>query len=500
MKKISIKSLRKTVILTAAFFGLTVFASQCFAQSSLNADDSARKDRQYIEIINSLYYYIQQNYVDEVDAQKLYEGALRGMLESLNDPYSVYMDESSWRSITDTTTGSFGGVGLSITKPTENKPDKPAYVEVAQPIDNSPGAKAGIQAGDLITEIDGVDTSTITMDEVLSKLRGTVGTSVEVTIKRGKNLTFKRTLVRAVIENPTVKYGVIGKTGYIRLSEFSSTTAERMQEALDSFKDSKVNGIIVDLRNNGGGLLTAAVDIADKFIDNGIIVSTKSRLAMENAVYTASRHETTVAKGTPVIVLINGASASASEILAGALKDAKVAYLVGEKSYGKGSVQIPTPLINKDGFKITVARYYSPSDVNIDKVGIPPDREVAYPEFTEEEAKLYASLLDSGKIEQYVEKHPGMTEDDIYSYAEILRRSYSLESRILRKLIRNECDRAKPSRLYDLDYDLQLKEALNIIEHENFAALISKAKTLKQIETERKAKEEKDASSAPAKK
>ena len=496
MKKLSIKSLRQAVILAAAFFGLTACASQCFAQSSLNSDDQARKDRQYLEIINSLYYYIQQNYVDEVDSQKLYEGALRGMLESLGDPYSVYMDESSWRSITDTTTGSFGGVGLSITKPTENKPDKPAYVEVAQPIDNSPGAKAGIQAGDLITHIDGVDTSTLTMDEVLSRLRGTVGTSVEVTIQRGKNLTFKRTLVRAVIENPTVKYGIVNKSGYIRLSEFSSTTAERLQEALDSFKNSNINGIILDLRNNGGGLLTAAVDIGDKFIDSGVIVSTKSRLAMENAVYTASRYETTVKAGTPVIVLINGASASASEILAGALKDAKVAYLVGENSYGKGSVQIPTPLINKDGFKITVARYYSPSDVNIDKVGIPPDRVVSYPEFSEEEAKLYSQLLDSGKIEQYVENHPKMTEEDIYSYAEILRRSYNIDSRILRKMIRNECDHAKPSRLYDLDYDLQLKEALNILEHENFSDLVAGTKTLKQIEDARKAEEAEKSSSA----
>ena len=480
MNKISFKSIRRGFVLASAFFILALCASQCFAQSYTDGD-KAKKDRQYLEILNYLYYYIQQNYVDEVDAEKLYQGALKGMLESLDDPYSVYMDESSWRSITDTTTGSFGGVGLSITKPTENKPDKPAYVEVAQPIDNSPGAKAGIQAGDFITHIDGTDTSTLTMDEVLSRLRGTVGTSVEVKIKRGKNLTFTRTLVRAIIENPTVKYGMIEKTGYLRLSEFSSNTAERVQEALDSFKSAGFTSLVIDLRNNGGGLLSAAVDIADKFIDSGIIVSTKSRISSENSVYTASARKTKVAKNFPVVVLINGASASASEILAGALKDSKTAYLVGERSYGKGSVQIPTPLISKDGFKITVARYYSPSDVNIDKRGIKPDREVKYPEFTDDEAKLYADLLDSGKIEDYVEKHPNMTEDDIYAYAEVLRRSYKLDARTLRKLIRNQCDHAKPARLYDLDYDLQLKEALSILKSENFKSLMSSTKTLKDL-------------------
>ena len=439
-----------------------------------------------MELINTLYYYIQQNYVEEVDPEILYEGAIKGMLEALDDPYSVYMPKDEWRSLKDTTVGSFGGVGLSITKPTENTPEKPAYVEVAQPIEDSPGARAGIQAGDKITAINGENTATMTMNEVLDKLRGVVGTSVTVTILRGKTMTFDKTLVRAVIENPTVKYGMIGSVGYLRITEFSSNTTSRVQEALDSFSDANYDSLIIDLRNNGGGLLSAAVEIADKFIDSGIIVATKSRISYENSVYTAHARKTKVKK-IPVIVLINGASASASEILAGALKDTHVAYLVGERTFGKGSVQIPSDLINNDGFKITVARYYSPSDTNIDKIGIPPDREVAYPTFTPEQETAYSNLMNSTTIADYVESHPDMSEADISDYATVLSKNYPLETRVLRKIVRNEVERLKPTRLYDLDYDLQLKETLRILREEDFFDLIKNTKTLKELQAEKQA-------------
>ncbi len=449
------------------------------------------QDKRYLEIINSLYYYIQQNYVDDVDPEVLYAGALKGMLEALDDPYSVYMPKDEWRSLKDTTVGSFGGVGLSISKPNENTPEKPAYVEVAQPIEDSPGYKAGIQAGDLIIAIDGIDTSTITMNEVLDHLRGTVGTTVTVTIRRGKTMEFDRVLTRAIIENPTVKSGMIENTkiGYIKLTEFSSNTASRLQEAISKFSAEKYTGLILDLRNNGGGLLNSAYEIADKFIDSGIIVSTKSRISYENAVYTAHKAKTTV-RNIPVVVLINGASASASEILAGALKDTHVAYLVGEKTFGKGSVQIPSDLVNNDGFKITVARYYSPSDSNIDKIGIPPDREVKFPEFTEEEEKAYVDLISSNEIETYVEKHPSMSEAEIADYAKVLSQTYPIDQRVIRKVVRNTLDRTKPSRLYDLDYDIQLEEAIKILQTEDMEALMKSTKTLSQLQAEVKAETE----------
>ena len=473
--------LKKFVSRTIALLFCAIAASQCIAQSnSLTADSSLEKQKQYLDVINSLYFFIQQNYVDEVDPQVLYEGALKGMLGALNDPYSVYMDQSEWRGLTDTTVGEFGGVGLSITKPNESTPEKPAYVEVASPIDDTPGARAGIQAGDLIIRIDGVDTSTITMEQVLGMLRGTVGESVTVTIRRRKSIEFDRVLVRAKIENPTVKYGMLENTGigYIRISEFSQKTADRVQEAIDSFKSAKYKGLIIDLRNNGGGLLTSAVKIADKFIDSGVIVQTKSRLDYENSVYYAKKSETVV-KDIPVVVLVNRASASASEILSGALKDTKKAYLIGEKTYGKGSVQIPNGLYNGDGFKITVAKYYSPTDVNIDKVGIYPDKEIPYEEFSESEEKAWKDLEASGVIPAYVENHPDMTEAQISAYAESLRKTYALNSRIIRKLVRNQVDRTKPSRLYDLDYDNQLKGAIEVINNPSFKSMLANTQTLK---------------------
>ena len=484
-------TMRRHIAKAAAIFFMTIATSQCFAQSqSKSANIKPEQDKRYLDIINTLYYYIQQNYVDDVDPEILYAGALKGMLEALDDPYSVYMPKDEWRSLKDTTVGSFGGVGLSITKPTENKPDKPAYVEVSQPIEDSPGYKAGIQSGDLIVAIDGTDTSTITMNEVLDMLRGTVGTNVTVRIRRGKAMEFERVLTRAIIENPTVKSGMIedSKIGYIKITEFSSNTAQRVQEAIDKFSKEKYTGLILDLRNYGGGLLSSSVDIAEKFIDSGVIVSTKSRISYENSVYTAHRARTTV-RNLPVVVLINGASASASEILAGALKDAHVAYLVGEKTYGKGSVQIPSELINNDGFKITVARYYSPSDTNIDKIGIPPDREVKFPEFNEDEEKAYVKLVESNEIETYVENHPNMGEEDIAAYADILHLAYPVETRVIRKIVRNEVDRTKPARLYDLDYDLQLKEAIKILKTEDMKALMKSTKTLKQLQAEVKAEQ-----------
>lgn len=471
----------------AAFFSIILVAVtsvQCYAQSRFprysNSEDN------YLQVIEELYEYIQNNYVDEVDPKVLYEGALRGMLNALDDPYTSYLDVSDWRSITDTTSGAFGGVGLSIQKPNESTPEKPAYVDVVAPVEGSPGDKAGIQPGDQIIKIGDVDTPSITMEEVLDLLRGTPGTDVEVTILRRKTMTFTVTLTRAIIVNPTVKYGMIGDIGYVKLSSFSTSTTKDFQKAITSFQEAGYKGLIIDLRNNGGGLLSTAINLADKFIDAGPVVSTKSRIPEENAVYYA-RKSTTVVKGIPVIVLINRGSASASEILAGALKDAKVAYLVGENTYGKGSVQIPSALLNNDGFKITVARYYTPSDVNIDKIGIPPDREVLYPEFTDEMDKDYLALIESEEIEKYVDAHPDMTEEDIASYAKTLGEKYSsLEGRYLRKMIRNEVYTTRTALLYDLDYDIQLNAALDILNNEDFNQLMEKSKTLKQLQDEKK--------------
>ena len=493
----------KKINFILAFFLLSIFASQCFAESSASSSkNTAKESRQYMEMMNGIFDFVQKNYVDEVDPAVLYRGALKGMLEALEDPYTLYLDTSTMRSLNDTTEGKFGGVGLSISKPFESTPDKPAYVEVASPIEDTPGFRAGILAGDLIISVDGTDTSEITMEEVLGKLRGKVGEKVDLVIRRGKNMEFPVTLVRDYIEVPTVKYGTIvppslasAKYGYIRIIEFTPNTAERVQEALDSFGKT-IGALIIDLRNNPGGLITSVADVADKFIDEGPIVTTKSRIAYENSVFTASPKKTTF-KGLPIIVLINKGSASASEILSGALKDNHLAYLVGQRTYGKGSVQQVLPLSATDGIKMTMARYYTPSDTNIDKIGIPPDREVLYPDMGEDGEKEYAEFIKNDDVAKYVEAHPNMSEPDIAAFAKTLVKKYPhIDERTFRKLTRNEVNRTKPAMLYDLDYDIQLNAVLDILAKENFTTLVRNTKTLKELQQEaeaQKALEEKTA-------
>ena len=463
-------------------------------KTQLSQSEKALKTRQYTEMMRSVFTFVEQNYVDEVDPTVLYEGAMKGIMDALGDPYTVYLDTSQMRSMTDTTVGNFGGVGLSISKAPVSTPEKPAYVEVVSPIENTPGWKAGIQAGDLILSIDGTNTADITMDEVLALLRGEVGKSVKVHMKRGKNMEYDVTLVRAIIEVPTVKYEMIGSDiGYLRIIEFTPQTPERVQEALDSFAKSGYKSLIIDLRNNPGGLITSVVSVADKFIDSGTIVSTKSRLQSENMSFTAKKGNTTAPRNMPIVVLINKGSASASEILSGALKDDHLAYLVGENTYGKGSVQQVIPLnLNNDGIKLTTARYYTPSDSNIDKVGIPPDREVLFPVLSEEEEKTYLKIFQSDEISKYVEAHPNMTQADIAAYAKTLKKTYNLEERVLRKLVSNEVYRTKTQPLYDLDFDIQLVAAIDILRKESFPSLMRKTKTISELQQEAKQKAEKE--------
>ncbi len=465
----------------AALFILIVPVSH--AQGSPRSEnDKDMEQQRYLEVMNSVYNFVLDNYVDEIDARILYEGALKGMMDAIGDPYTVYMDATEVRSLSDTTDGNFGGVGLSITKPVETSLEKPAYVEVVSPIEGTPGWRAGIQTGDFITTIDGTDTQDITMDEVLGILRGEVGSSVEVTIKRGE-MEFDVTLVRALIEVPTVKYGMIteqgNNAGYIRIIQFTPQTPERVEEALLSFERAGYDSLIIDLRNNPGGLIDSVADVADQFIDSGVIVSTKSRLMFENTVFRANQRNTVIEDSIPIVVLINKGSASASEILAGALKDYHLAYLVGERTFGKGSVQQVRSLPHDDGFKITMARYYTPSDTNIDKIGIPPDVEVLYPELSEEEALIYVDLLTSNVISDYVSNNPRMGESQIASYARELSKDYDIEENMLRRLIRME---VYPDALYDLDFDIQLIEALELLNDPNFDNLVARAKTLSELQ------------------
>lgn len=471
--------MKKYVITSLVLISLAVLSCYCFA------NNKTKRGSEINDLVN-VFTIIQNNYVEEIDPEVLLEGAIKGMLEQLEDPYSVYLDKAAWRDITDTTRGNFGGVGLSITKSIESTPEKPAYVEVVEPIENSPGAKAGIRAGDKIIKIEDVDTSTIDMDTVLKMLRGEKGTDVKITVRRRNSNDFEVVLTRDIIENQTVKYGYLEskniKIPYIKISSFASSTAKNVKEALKHFSDeSSLNHLIIDLRNNGGGLLDSALEIADIFMDSGVIVSTRSRVEKRNDSYEAKED---IIEGFPIVVLVNEASASASEILAGALKDSKKAYLLGAKTYGKGSVQVPLALSEEEGFKITISKYYLPSDVNIDKVGILPDFEVNFPELSEEEKKSLESLMDSHKIYDYVDANPNINETIIFNEAKKIAQEYKLEERLVRKLFRNEVDKFNGVRLYDLDFDLQLNAAIEKVQSKNFWDDLKNAKTVKeQIES-----------------
>jgi carboxyl-terminal processing protease len=259
-------------------------------------------------------------------------------------------------------------------------------------------------------------------------------------------------------------------------------TVDRAREAIDEFKAANYKNLILDLRYNYGGRLDSAVDVANLFINGGLIVRTRSRIPSENRSFNA-RRSAFVPTDVPVIVLINGSSASASEIVAGALKDHGRAYLVGENTYGKGSVQQVYPIGNA-GFRITTARYFTPSDANIDKVGIPPDRTVSFPEYTEEDAIHMNELINANRISEFASKNPQANAAQIEAFAAALEKEYSLDISLLKRMIRNELRRTEIAPVYDLEYDIQLREALNIFSSGEFQHLLRNAKTLKALQDE----------------
>jgi carboxyl-terminal processing protease len=260
-------------------------------------------------------------------------------------------------------------------------------------------------------------------------------------------------------------------------------TVDRAREAIGFFKTKNYRHLIIDLRNNYGGLLAAAIGISDLFLDGGLIVTTKFRTPQENMERNA-RRDTAVPADIPIVVLINRVSASASEIVAGALKDRGRAYLVGEKSYGKGSVQEVYPIDNASGFRLTTARYYTPSGVNIDKIGIPPDLEVSFPEYGAEIEEALGLLINSNRIPEFVKANPSPTSAQVEALVQALNRDYHIDNELLRRLVRNEQNRTVIAPVYDLEYDVQLQAAVNILRDGSYARLIRTTRTLRDLQEE----------------
>ena len=323
---------------------------------------------QKIDLFGEVLEKVKDEYVDEVDQADVMDSAINGVLQSL-DPYSAYMSPELFKSMQTDTKGEFGGLGIEIGM-------ESGLVKVIYPIDDTPASKAGIKSGDYIVKIDGEQVQGKTLMEAVKLMRGPVGTSIDLTIRRKnkkKPLEFK--VKREIIEVKSVEAKILGKknkVGYIRLKSFNENSDKQLFKNIKEFeKTKKPKGYIIDLRNNPGGLLTKAISITDFFLDDGEIVSTKGRKASETRKFFARTGDGT--NGKPVIVLINNGSASAAEILAGALKDHKRAVILGESSYGKGSVQSIIPLKNGGGMRLTISKYYLPSGKSISEVGVTPD-------------------------------------------------------------------------------------------------------------------------------
>ena len=338
-----------------------------FVNKGLTANESFYDK---IDLFSEVLDKINKEYVDEIDQNKVMDSAINGVLQSL-DPYSAYMSPEMFNSMQTETSGKFGGLGIEVGM-------EAGVVKVISPIDNSPASQVGVKAGDYIVKVNNIQVQGKSLTEAVDLMRGPVGSDIEITIRRRgikKALIFK--ITRKIIEVQSVKSKTIdNKVGYIRLTSFNENSSAQIKDKIIEInKNKKIKGFILDLRNNPGGLLSQAIKISDFFLDSGEIVSTKSRKKSENRKWFARKGD--VIKGKPLIVLTNYGSASASEIVAGALKDHKRAIIIGENSYGKGSVQSIIPLKNNGAIRLTISKYYLPSGKSISEVGVTPDIEIS---------------------------------------------------------------------------------------------------------------------------
>ena len=347
-------------------FILFLIAFNFLTLPSKSEEDIYKKIDLFSEVLNK----INKQYVDDVNQSEMMDAAINGVLQSL-DPYSAYMSPEMFENMATETSGEFGGLGIEVGM-------EAGVVKVISPIDNSPAYRVGVKAGDYIVKINEIQVQGKSLSEAVELMRGPVGSDIEITVRRRgerKALTF--TITREIIEVASVKTEIKDKNvGYIRLTSFNENSSDQIKKKLGEFKKNKnIEKYILDLRNNPGGLLSQAIKISDFFLENGEIVSTKSRKKSEDRKWFAKKGD--IINGDTILVLINYGSASASEIVAGALKDHKRAILIGEATYGKGSVQSIIPLDNKGAIRLTVSKYYLPSGDSISDVGVVPDFEVA---------------------------------------------------------------------------------------------------------------------------
>lgn len=428
-------------IILAAFLGGTLgIVSAVKLTGPVLAENNSDKANVYeqLDLFGDIFDRIRSEYVEEVDAKELIEAAINGMLTSL-DPHSSYLPPVDAEKMREQTRGEFGGLGIEVTQ-------EEGFVKVVSPIDGTPADEAGMEAGDFITHVDGESVLGLTLNEAVERMRGPVGSEIIITVVReGEDEPFDVTIIRDFIKLTAARVRTEGKSVVIRITTFNDNTFDNIRDGLDDELESaggleNINGVVIDLRNNPGGLLSQAIRVSDAFLEKGEIVSTRGRDPEEGDRYNATPGD--LINGKPIVVLINGGSASASEIVAAALKDHRRGIVVGTNSFGKGSVQTVMPLREQSAMRLTTARYYSPSGRSIQNLGVTPDIIVEQPRRRaedEEEGFKFRSESDlRGSL-----SNDSLTEDEIQQIEE---------------------DRAKAEKAAELrNADYQLAYAIDIL-------------------------------------
>lgn len=416
----------------------------------------------HLQIFHEIVSYIETDYVERVEEKSLYQGAIRGLISSLNDPHSRFMSQDDFKELQDETRGTFGGIGIEVTYQDKS-------IIVISPIDDTPAMRAGILPEDRIVEINGKSTRKMNISEAVKIMRGPVGSSLSIKIKRKDFIDpIPLTLVRELIKINYIKSAFMEKDsiGYIRLSQFMGkhNTGKEFKKVINEFISKEPKGLIVDLRLNPGGLLDLAIDLSDIFLKpNLTIVSVKGRDGKLIKVYKASDSNFKLLT-TPIVVMINAGSASASEIFAGALQDNKRALILGTQSFGKGSVQNIYPLPHNTGMALTIQKYYTPSGVSIHKKGIKPDI-VVYPITPSDIDKVYLEKIYQDKLLKiFVQEFPGYTDYNKQLFQKYLsNKGYKISKTISDYILKKENNIGKETSVYDTEFDPQLEKAIELI-------------------------------------
>lgn len=434
------------------------------SMSEADKEVSRKETYENLNLFGDVFERIKSSYVEEVEDKEIIEAAINGMLTSL-DPHSGYLDMKRFEDMQVQTNGEFGGLGIEVTLDA-------GFVKVVSPIDGTPAAKAGIKAGDYITMLDDTQVLGLTLQEAVDKMRGKVGEPIKLTVQReGSMEPLHFVITRDVIEIHAVRSALYNDIGYVRITTFNNNTYDNLVSEVQKIKkdlEGKVLGYVIDLRNNPGGLLDQAIMVSDAFLEQGEIVSTRSRNMQDIKRFDAEKGE--IVDGLPVVVLINGGSASASEIVSGALKEHRRAVLVGTKTFGKGSVQSILPLASGAGaLRLTTARYYTPSGTSIQATGIEPD-----------------VIIDAGSVETKKSKLPTLSENDLPGHLENERKKQEKALKAKKGQAEKSASGIKIMQPEELEKDIQLKYALDLIKVMPVVQEVVEGKNKKLSDTDKK--------------